>query len=110
MLGSPSAAVLRANTRTGDSAQVKTAACRRRLGPLDAPNSLRDQPIDDGGQRFCARGAVSERAVEDGELAVGASAAGEDLAGVQHLVEAAEMTRILVDQRQDLFEQIGVGK
>ena len=56
-----------------------------------------------------ACGALGERLVEDRELAVGAGAAGEDLAGVRDFGEAAEMAGILVDQRQDFFEQIGIG-
>src|SRR5260370_34759102 len=37
-----------------------------------------------------------------------AGSAREDLARVQHLVDATEMTRILIDQHQDLLEEIGV--
>src|SRR6516164_7087672 len=77
---------------------------------LQPPHGFRDQPVDDGGERLAVRRAIGERAVEDHELAMGARAAGEDLAGVRDLGEAAEMARIGIDERQHLVEQLGIGK
>jgi hypothetical protein len=41
---------------------------------------------------------------------MGAGAAGEDVARVQHLVEATEMTRILIDESDHFVEQLGIGE
>src|SRR5260370_3654320 len=43
------------------------------------------------------------------DLAVGAGAAGEDLAGVRYLADATEVTRVLLDEDKYLFEQLSVG-
>ena len=56
------------------------------------------------------RGAPVERLSKDRKLAVRAGPAGEDVAGVQHLVEAAEVTRVPIDQSDHFVEQLGVGE
>src|SRR6266853_222414 len=71
---------------------------------LYPPCGFFNQPIGDGDERVVAACSFGKRAVEDGELTMGAGPAGEDFARVQHLVDATEMTRILIDQRQDLLE------
>src|SRR5215469_4343321 len=75
---------------------------------LRAPRGFCDQPIDDGGERFAAARSGGECAREHCELAMGAGAAGEDLARVRDLVDAIEMTGVLIDQHEDLFEQLRI--
>ena len=55
------------------------------------------------------RGAPVERLSKDRELAMRAGPTDEDVAGVQHLVEAAEVTRVLIDESRRI-EQHSMGK
>src|SRR6266436_8969864 len=77
---------------------------------LKSSHGFSDQPVDNGGEGFGVGRSVGKRTLKDRELAMGAGAAGEDVAGVQHLVKAAEMTRILINERDHFVEQLGIGE
>src|SRR5438094_70794 len=81
----------------------------RRLGLVARLPALIRHAVDDLARGFDRRLAGGPRRRDDRPLAMGAGAARQDAAGVLDLGDAAEMLGILAGERDDLFEQLGIG-